>query len=478
MVTEETKLHSGLKRNIFKIPHPFVILTSAVAIMAMLTYIIPAGVYDRITNDEGVEVLDPKSYHLVESTPVSILQFLTAIPRGYVEAGWIIALCFFVGAAFEVINRIGIIPAMVESLARRFSTKRTLIIPVLVFVFALIDAFIGTPELIIMYVPIVMPLMRRLGFDSVTGVAVVLCGSAAGFSAAMTNPFTIVIGQTMSGLPVYSGWQFRIVMFFVTTIFAAGYVMYYGYRILKNPEKSLTYASDREALEKDSAIQKHGNSVVLGFRERVAGIFSLAIFGFMVVGMILWKWDLPEMCAAFLVIGIGAGLIVRMNTDTMCETMMLGAQNMMLGALVIAISRAISVVMTDGQIVDTAVHTLAGVLSQLPPSVTVFGVLAGVTLLNFLIPSGSGKAVILFPILSPLADAVGVTRQTMVLTYQFGDGFTNVLWPTVGQFMAALVLAGVSWTKWFRFYFPLLIIFLILSAVYLMIAEYISYGPF
>ncbi len=479
MSTNTTKPKSSSHKKGLKVPHPFVILTAVVAVMAILTHLIPAGVYDRVTNNLGVEVLDPDSYHLIENTPVTLAQFFTSIPRGMVEAGWIIALCFFVGAGFEVITKIGLIPAMVESLATRFANRKTLIIPVLILVFALIDAFIGTPELIVVYVPIVLPLMLRLGFDSITAVAVVLCGSAAGFSAGITNPFTIAIGQKLSGLPLYSGWEFRIVMFFITWAIAVTYVMIYARRILKDPTRSGTYETDVE--KRSRFINEAANKDVvtkLSVRQRLAGIFSLLVFALMVVGMVAWGWDIPEMCAAFLVIGIGAGLIARMDLDTLCETLMIGAQGMMIGALVIAISRAISVVMTDGNIVDTIVHTTASLLTQLPSGITIFGVLIAVTLLNFLIPSGSGKAVVLFPILAPLADVIGVTRQTMVTTFQLGDGFTLYLWPTVGYFMAAIALAGVSYPKWVKFFLPLALIFLATATVYLLIAQAINYGPF
>ena len=159
----------------------------------------------------GNTVVDPNSFHTVESTPVTFMQFLTSIPRGFVEAGWVVAMTIFVGCGFRIVEKIGVIPAGIEHLAKKYEKRGTAVIPLLMFIFALCDAFIGMPELCIVYVPIVLPLMMRLGFDSITACATVLCGSAAGFSAALTNPFTIVIGQNISGLPLYSGWQFRIV---------------------------------------------------------------------------------------------------------------------------------------------------------------------------------------------------------------------------------------------------------------------------
>lgn len=467
------------KKREVKVPHAFVILLFAVAAVSILTYLVSAGAYDYVINAEGIRVADPSSYHLVESTPTTLMQFLTAIPRGFVEAGWIIAMTLFVGGTFAVVQKIGLIPAMVESMAKRYATKGVWAIPVLFFIFALIDCFIGTPELIVVYVPIVLPLMICLGFDSITACATVLCGSAAGFSAALTNPFTIAVGQKISGLPLYSGWQYRIFTFVITYLVGVIYVMHYARKIQANPESSSVYKEDAEKREKYSKMAVGGSaSVSLNGRQKLAGFYTLTLMAVMLFGIIRLKWDMPEMSAMFLAAGVGAGLIAGMKADDLCLTLIEGFQDMMLGAMVIGASRAIGVVMADGQIIDTIVHGLSNVLSGLPNSITIFGILIAVTFLNFLIPSGSGKAVVLFPILAPLADLVGITRQTAVLAYQFGDGFTNYLWPTVGYFMAAIAIGGVSWQKWLKFYGPLFLLWLCSSSALLLLAQFIHFGPF
>ena len=233
-----------MEKKKLKVPHAFVILTFCIAVMSILTYVIPAGVYDMVPGAAGNTVVDPDSFHVVESTPVTFMQFLTAIPRGFVEAGWVVAMTIFVGCGFRVVEKIGVIPAGIEYLAKKYEKRGTAVIPLLMFIFALCDAFIGMPELCIVYVPIVLPLMMRLGFDSITARATVLCGSAAGFSAALTNPFTIVIGQNISGLPLYSGWQFRIVTFIVMWLIGVLFVLRYAKKIQKDPKRSETYEED------------------------------------------------------------------------------------------------------------------------------------------------------------------------------------------------------------------------------------------
>lgn len=461
-----------------KVPHAFVILTFCITVMSILTHFIPAGTYSSIVNADGTKVVDPNSFHLIQSTPVTLMQFFTAIPRGFVEAGWVVALTLFVGSGFMVVQKIGVIPYGIDYIATKYRDKGIKIIPIFMFVFALCDAFIGTPELCIVYLPIVMPLMLRLGFDSITACATVLCGSASGFSAALTNPFTIVIGQKISGLPLYSGWQFRIATFVVTYLIGVTYVLSYARKVRNQPELSSMYEED--CIKREKYQEDFGKNPVkqLDQRQKLAGIFSVAILAVMLYGIIFLKWDVPEMCAAFLVIGVGAGLIAGMEMNNLCDTMVAGCADMMMGALVIGVARGISVVMNDGKIVHTVVHALASILTNVPASLTIIVVLFIITLLNFLIPSGSGKAVVLFPILAPLSDILGITRQTSVIAYQFGDGFTNYLWPTSGYFMATLSIGGVEWPKWVKFYLPLFFRWLISSVAFLLIAQYIHLGPF
>lgn len=462
----------------FKLPHTFIILTVFILVMSILSYIIPAGVYERIIGEDGRAIVDPSTFHYIKNTPVSLMQFLTAIPQGYVEAGFIIALTLCVGAGVAVVQRIGVIPAAVEYLAINFKDKGIFVIPILMLIFSLSDAFIGVCELCIIYIPIIMPLMLRLGFDSITACAVALCGSAAGFSAALTNPFTLAIGQKISGLPLYSGWEFRIVTYIITLFIGILYVMNYAKKIQKNPELSTVYEEDKEKRIKLLGSSEETKTIELNKREKIAGIYSIIMLVIMLGGVLIYKWDMPQMCAMFLLIGVGAGVIAGLNGNELCETLLQGCQDMLMGAVIIGIARGISVVMAEGNMTDTVVNFFAQMLQNIPPSLTAIGMLIVVSLMNFLIPSGSGKAVVLFPILSPLADVVGITRQTAILAYQFGDGFSNIMYPTSGYFMACISNAGVSWQKWVKFFMPLFAIWTIVAAGYLVIAQLINYGPF
>lgn len=464
-------------KKMFQIPHTMIILAMVALFMAILTYLLPAGTYERVANDSGTMVVDPDSFHYVESSPVGIMDFLTAFPRGFSESATIIAMTIFSGAGFAVLRKIGLIDIAISNLARKFEGKGIRVIPILLLIFATIDAFIGMPELCMVYIPIVMPLMMRLGFDSITATATVMFGSIAGFSAGLTNPFTVGVAQKICGLPLYSGWQFRLLIFAVVVITGILYVVRYAKKVLADPKCSSVYEED---LVRRSKIFSENNTLPekMPTRVRIAGFYVIAIFVLMLYGVIRMGWDMPEISAIFACIGIGAGIIAGLDGRTICTTMGEGAKDVLMGAIFIFMARATAVVMADGGITDTIVHGMQSFLMNLPPQITVVGLLLAVTLLNFFIVSGSGKAVVLFPILTPLADVCNITRQTAVVAFQLGDGFTNFFYPTGGTLMACLGIAGVPWNKWAKFYFPLLIIWFMIAIAFVLFAQAIQLGPF
>ncbi|WP_298022470.1 AbgT family transporter [uncultured Dysosmobacter sp.] len=213
-------------------------------------------------------------------------------------------------------------------------------------------------------------------------------------------------------------------------------------------------------------------------RQKIAGIYAVVVFISAILAVLIMKWDLPELTGMFLVMGVGAGLIAGMSVRNICVAIADGCKDVMLGAIYICLARAAYVLMTEGKIIDTIVHGLSNVLSGLPSGLTVIGILIIVTVLNFFVSSGSGKAVMLFPILAPLADLCGITRQTVVWAYQFGDGLSNMFWPTNGTQGACLGIAGIPWNKWAKFYFPLLSIWCVVAAAFLVFAQAIHFGPF
>lgn len=457
-----------------KVPHIFIILISIIFLVAVMSYILPAGEYTRVTGPGGRLIIDPSSFHYVDKNPTTLIQFFEAIPTGFVEAGWVVVLTFCVGGGFVVLKKTGAIHNCIHYLSRRLAKRGIVIIPILMMTFALIDCFIGMCELTMVYVPIILPLILALGFDSITACAIALCGSAAGFTAALANPFTVGIGQKIAGLPLYSGWQFRLAVFILMTSVAIVYVMRYARRIQKNPERSQMYEQDQRT-RNDLEIRDEPRVSV---RQTLAGLTALGLFILMIYGVFNWSWDMPQIGAIFISIGIFSGLVAGMKGNQICEAFYEGCNDVLLGALIVGIARGVGVVMTNAKIVDTIIYGLASAVQNLHGSITSVGMLIVQTLLNFLIPSGSGQTVVSMPIMAPLADIVGVTRQTAVLALQFGDGFSNILYPVSGYFMATLALGRVPWEKWVKFILPLFFIWTGLAAIVLVIAQTIQWGPF
>lgn len=457
-----------------KIPHIFIILISIIFLVAVMSYILPAGEYTRVTGPGGRLIIDPSSFHYVDKNPTTLIQFFEAIPTGFVEAGWVVVLTFCVGGGFVVLKKTGTIHSCIHYLSRRLAKRGIVIIPILMMTFALIDCFIGMCELTMVYVPIILPLILALGFDSITACAIALCGSAAGFTAALANPFTVGIGQKIAGLPLYSGWQFRLAVFILMTSVAIIYVMRYARSIQKDPERSQMYEQDQRTR---NDLEIHDEPKV-SVRQTLAGLTALGLFILMVYGVFNWSWDMPQIGAIFISIGIFSGLVAGMKGNQICETFYEGCNDVLLGALIVGIARGVGVVMTNAKIIDTIIYGLASMVQNLHGSITSVGMLIVQTLLNFLIPSGSGQTVVSMPIMAPLADIVGVTRQTAVLALQFGDGFSNILYPVSGYFMATLALGRVPWEKWVKFILPLFFIWTGLAAIVLMIAQTIQWGPF
>lgn len=465
----------------FRFPHIYVILFTLITLAAAATYLVPAGVYDLVPGPQGREVVDPDSFHFVDPTPVTAVQYMTAIPRGLVAAAEVVAFTFIIGGAFAVLRATGIIELGVGRLARRFSRRGLLTIPLLMVVFATVATFIGTQELSLVYIPVILPLMLALRFDSVTAAAVALCATTAGFSAALTSPVTVGLGQEIAGLPLYSGMALRAVLLVVMTLIAVLYVMRYAAKVRKDPEASLVHAEDRarrETAATDAGGEDDGEDVRATGRQKAAAWVLLGFAALLLYGVLAQGWFMMEMAGLFIAMGVVVGLVAGLDVTRICDAFTEGLRSVLLGAVIVGIARGVAVMLQDGQILDTVVHGLAAATSGLPTLVAPVGMLAAQSLFNFLVPSGSGQAVITMPIMAPLSDILGVTRQTAVLAFQLGDGPSNIFYPTSGYFMAALALAGVPWTKWVRFVWPLLLMWLAVGAVALVIAQAIAWGPF
>lgn len=462
------------KKKKFQMPHIYVILFTFSALAAISTYFIPAGQFDRVPGPEGRETIDPNSFTQVESTPVGLVDFLTVIPRGLIEAGEIVFFTFIIGGMFAVLKKTGIIEVVVDRLANRFAKNSILLIPILTTVFAIGATLIGTPELSLVYIPVIMPLIIALGYDSIVAAAIALVGTVVGFTAGVLNPINVGLSQKIVGLPVFSGLEMRLILFVVALSVGIFFIMRYAKKVKQNPLHSFVYEDDEEKRKLYTQKEKI-EAKTMNTRQKYASIAALIFLGLLVYGVLQHNWFMVEMAGLFIFMGIVVGLIAGLNATKISEAFTDGFKEVLMGAIIIGLARSVAVVLEDGQIMDTIVHSLGSLVGEMPSVLGAVGMYLVQLTINFIIPSGSGQALVTMPIMGPLADIIGVTRQTAVLAFQLGDGFAHILYPTSGYFMAALVIAGVAWQKWIRFYLPLFLVFSGIGIVTLVIAQLIQY---
>lgn len=462
--------HAPKPKKKFKMPHIYVILFIFGVIATLATYIVPSGEFKRIKGPEGREMVDADSFHYITSAPVGIVDFISIIPRGLIEAGEIVFFTLIIGGMFMVLRRTGIIEIAVDNLARRFIYKSIFIIPVLTTVFAIVATLIGTAELSLVYIPVIIPLIIALGYDSITATAIALCGTVVGFTVGVLNPINTGLAQKLSGIPVFSGIGLRIVLFIVVLAVTIIFIMRYARKVQKQPTLSSVYEDDSEKRELYQHITEHAPSKATT-RQKWGIAVIFAFFIILVYGVTTRGWFMVEMAGLFIFMGVIVGYVSGLSMQTICEAFNDGFKDVLMGAIIVGLARSIAVVLEDGKIMDTIVHGLGSVIDGTTPTIAVIGMYAVQMLINFIISSGSGQALVTMPIMAPLSDMLGITRQTAVLAFQLGDGFTHIFYPTSGYFMAALAIGGVSYTKWIRFFFPLFIIWAIISIITLIIAQ-------
>lgn len=455
-----------------RMPHTLVLLFGMVVIAWGLTYLLPAGEFDRV-EVEGHQRVVAGSYHRLPDTenltPVAIL---AAVPAGLAAAQDIVFFVFIVGGAFAVFRATGAADAGIGVLLDKLGAYPGWLLGAAMAAFSLGSASIGMAEEFIPFVPVLVVLCLGLGFDRVTAVAVVCVGYGVGYGAAILNPFTILIAQDIAGLTPTSGLSFRVVLLVIFFALGFSYVYRYARKVGADPQ-----ASVMAGVEVDGAAATVPEShPTLTRTHLVVLVLLIASLGLLIWGIKSWGWYLVEMGAFFLGISILLGLVGRVGVNGTARAFCTGAAELTTTALLIGFARAIQVVLEQGKVVDTVIHGIAQPLQQLPSALSAVGMLAVQSLTNFFIPSGSGQAYVTMPIMAPLADLVEVHRQVAVLAYQFGDGFTNILVPTNAVLIGILSMAGVPYDRWLRFLVPLMLQILLLAAIALVVAVGIGYS--
>jgi uncharacterized ion transporter superfamily protein YfcC len=422
-----------------RFPHPLTLLVGCVLLAAALTWVLPAGKYERREDPAtGRNVVIPGTYTRVEPQPVGLFEAVVAIPKGIVDAASVIALVFLIGGGFTVVERTGTFARLVNVLVRRVSGRGILVIPIASVAFSLGGIMIQTQEELVAFVPVLLLLVRQLGFTAVTAVAVSLGAAAVGAAFSPVNPFQVIIAQKVAELQPASGLGFRVAFLLPALgVWIAG-TMYYAKRTRTAPS-----APD---LEERAPLDGRDVTVLLA----ILAAFAVYFYGAQRLG-----WEFNELAALFFAIGVLAGLLGRLGIGRTTEAFVDGFRSMTLAALLIGFARAIYVVLNEGQIVDTIVHGLFTPISGLPPALAAVGMMLVQTAIHVPVPSTSSQAVLTLPLLVPLSDLIGLSRQVTVLAYQYGAGICDILTPTNGALMAMLAAAGVRYEDWLKLAIPL-----------------------
>ncbi len=450
----------------FRLPNTFVLLFAILAMIALSTWLVPGGQYDtHMVN--GRKLVDPASFHYIASNPQGLVALMMAPIKGFVDAALIIGFVLTVGGAFAVLQKTEAIDSMIRSVVRahgRSAFVRAALIPMFLTMFSLGGATFGMNEEAIPFILIFVPLALALGYDSIVGVSIPFVGSQVGFAAAFLNPFNVGIAQGIAGLPVFSGMGYRVIVWAAATALTIAFMMWYAARIKNNPSLSPTFELDNE--KRKELLPDTGE--LAGMTRTHAAVLSLfvASLGIMVFGVIKYEWFIEEIAALFLVMAIVIGFVGRLDADQFVAAFMQGARDLVATGLVIALARGTMILARDAHIIDTMLHALTPLVQSSSPIFAAQKMFVIQSVINFFIHSGTGQAALTMPIMAPLADLVGVTRQTAILAYQFGE-FTTPMIPTSGITVGVLALARIPWLTWARWMVPLQLIYLVFALVML-----------
>ncbi|ATQ75183.1 C4-dicarboxylate ABC transporter [Massilia violaceinigra] len=437
-----------------RIPNTFVLLFLILAMIAVATWLVPGGQYETVLVD-GKPRIDPGSFHYVQSNPQGFVALMMAPIKGFKEAAQIIGFVLIVGGAFAVLQKTEALDAMIRSVARAHTHSafvRAMLIPVFVTIFSLGGATFGMSEESIPFVLIFVPLALALGYDSIIGVSIPFLSAQVGFAAAFLNPFNVGVAQNIAGIEMFSGVGYRLIVWFVATAITIAFLMWYAARIKQDPTRSPTYALDIDKRKESSDALNNLTGMT-----RTHGTVLLLFVGFMaamVVGVIRYGWYINEIAALFLVMAIVVGVIGRLDSDAFVAAFLHGARDLVGTALVIALARGTMILAQDAKIIDTMLHSLVPLVQSSNPVFAAQKMFIIQTVINFFIHSGTGQAALTMPIMAPLADLVGITRQTAVLAFQLGE-LTLPMIPTSGVTVGVLALARIPWLTWAKWMVPL-----------------------
>ncbi len=493
-----------------KFPSAQTILFIIAGLVTLLTWFIPAGKYDTLSYDASadkftrlsldeettleasqgtLETLNikipvekftngdiykpiniPGTYHKLEAQPQGFLDFVKSPIKGIIEAADIIFLVLIIGGLIGILNKSGAFDAAIAQLAKALRGREALLIVLVTTLVALGGTTFGFAEETIAFFPILIPVFLAAKYDAIVGVACIFLGSAIGTMCSTINPFSTIIASDAAGINWTTGLYGRVFMLVLCLSITIGYIIRYANRVKKDPSKSLIY-DQKEQIEALFSL-KDSSHIKFNWRLKLALALFTGAFILMIIGVSMLDWWFVEMTTVFLIAAIIIGFVIKISETEFIETFVSGASDLLGVALIIGIARGVTVLMTDGLISDTLLYYASDLTTGMNKGVfssTLTIIYSG---LSFFIPSSSGMAVLTMPIMAPLADTVGIGREIVVNTYQYGLGLFYLVNPT-GLILASLAVAKINYSKWLKFIMPLFGILTLVTLIVLAVASYL-----
>ncbi len=442
-----------------KIPHTYVILGIILLAVIFLTYVIPSGEFVRkLDESTGKMLIIPGTFHYEEGIKPKFFDIFLTLQKGYVSAAGIMFLMIFAYGYVYILIDNGTLNAVINILIKTLGKHTYLIIPVSMFAFGILGSTMGIYEEVYGMIPIFIGIAGALGYDAIVGGAIVFIGVATGFAAATTNPFSVGIAQSIAGVKMYSGIGYRIIIFIVFQLISIIYVLFYAKKIKNNPKKSILYGEERDFISFKT------DNTVISLKQKICLLLFILTIIILLYGTTKLDWYINEIAAMYLMMMIITGIIGGYSTEKICKTFIKSTQTMVGSMMVVGFTRGILLVMQNAKISDTIVYYLSNILYGKSKYLSAIGMLFMQNIINFFITGSSSQATITMPIMAPVADIINLSRQTAILVYQFGDGFSNMFWPTACAVECGLM--GIPINKWYKFMAPLFLIMILLQIAF------------
>ncbi|MDR3670137.1 MAG: hypothetical protein P4L36_04795 [Holophaga sp.] len=451
-------------------PHTLVLLAIFILLAGVLTHVVPAGEFTRFKDAAGRLIIVPGTFHLVAARPVAFFAVPAELIKGLLKASHVVYYVIIIGGTSEIVTRTGMIRAFTGRMAQALQGREAWVIPIFMGVFAVAGFTMGMSSEVLIFIPIGIIAARSVGFDTVTGTAMILLGTHLGFIAGLFNPFTTGIAQAIAQVPIFSGLWLRVVVLVVFLVVTSLYTARYACRVKADPARSVVadLPELNEPDDKDAMVALKAKHFV------VLAIIVVGLTG-LLYGATTKKWLFDEMAALFLSMGIVSGFAAGFNPNQVARYFMDGSRRILYGALIIGFSGAIIVVLEDGKVVDSIIYYLVNCLNYLPIFMRPLGMYAVNLLISPVILSASGMAMATIPVMAPVADLLHISRQTAVLIFQFGNDITHLVLPTTAATMGALAAAKIPYERWLKWVWPLFLAWIVMGGLFILFAVAIGY---